>query len=103
MINLRARFGLQRLNYDNRTRLVVINTDSRVVGFIVDTAREFLAIPTASIHPPPEKLTNLSGKYLQGVAQLPHRLILILNVQEILKLSNLDSITTTPDALVKQG
>lgn len=84
VINLRKRFGLQPTIHDTKTRLVVVNMDSRIVGLIVDTAREFLAIPSASIHPPPEKISTLSGQYLQGVAQMRERLILILKIEEIL-------------------
>ncbi len=46
-ISLRARFGFERVPHDLRTRLVVVRSDGRVVGLIVDSAREFAAIPPA--------------------------------------------------------
>lgn len=85
-LNLRTRFGFDRIDRDLRSRLVVINTGSRVVGMIVDTAREFIKIPTDSIEPPPEALTGLSGKYLEGIATINERPILILNLDAVLDL-----------------
>ena len=85
-LNLRTRFGFARIERDLRSRLVVINTGTRVVGLVVDTAREFLKIPAESIEPPPEALTGLSGKYLEGVATVGKRPILILNLDAVLDL-----------------
>ncbi|MBD2483231.1 chemotaxis protein CheW [Planktothrix sp. FACHB-1365] len=83
-INLRVRFGLEKTSYNLRTRLIVIHSHHRTVGLIVDTAREFIAIPEQTIQPPPEGISNLSGRYLAGIATLGQRVILILNVEELL-------------------
>ena len=85
-LNLRTRFGFEKIERDLRSRLVVINTGRRVVGLIVDTAREFLKIPAESIEPPPEALTGMSGQYLEGVAAIGERLILVLNLESVLDL-----------------
>ena len=85
-LNLRKRFAFERIERDLRSRLVVINTGARVVGLVVDTAREFIRIPTESIGPPPEALTGLSGRYLEGVATIGERMILILNLEAVLDL-----------------
>lgn len=85
-LNLRTRFGFDRIERSLRSRLVVINTGSRVVGMIVDTAREFIKFSTESIEPPPEALTGLSGKYLEGVATIGERPVLILNLDAVLDL-----------------
>jgi len=85
-LNLRTRFGFEKIERDLRSRLVVINTEKRVVGLIVDTAREFLKISPESIEPPPEALTGLSGDYLEGIATIGERMILILNLDAVLDL-----------------
>ena len=85
-LNLRTRFGFDTIERSLRSRLVVINTGSRVVGLMVDTAREFIKIAEESIVPPPEALTGLSGKYLEGVVTIGERLILVLNLDAVLDL-----------------
>lgn len=85
-LNLRVRFGLDKIERDLRSRLVVINTGNRVVGLIVDTAREFLKISSESIEPPPDALTGLTGEYLEGIATIGERMILILNLNAVLDL-----------------
>ena len=85
-LNLRTRFGFARIERELRSRLVVVNTGTRVVGLVVDTAREFLKIPIESIEPPPDALTGLSGYYLEGIATIGERMILILNLDAVLDL-----------------
>jgi purine-binding chemotaxis protein CheW len=85
-LNLRTRFGFDRIERNLRSRLVVISVGARVVGMIVDTAREFIKIPTESIEPPPEALTGLSGRYLEGIATIDERMILVLNLDAVLDL-----------------
>ena len=87
-LSLRARFGLERIPYDLRSRLVVINNGKRVIGLIVDTAREFINVPTAAIEPPPEAIRGLSGKYLEGIATLNGRMVLVLNLDEVIDLDS---------------
>lgn len=87
-LNLRARFGFERAAYDLGTRLLVVRGDGRTVGLIVDAAREFVSIEPGSIHPPAAALTGLSGRYLEGVANVGDRLILVLNLDEVLNFSD---------------
>jgi purine-binding chemotaxis protein CheW len=87
-LNLRARFGFERAPYDLSTRLLVVRAGSRTVGLVVDAAREFVTIDPAAIHPPATALTGLSGRYLEGVANIGDRLILLLNLEEVLAFSD---------------
>ena len=87
-INLRVRFGFEKIAYSVRTRLIVINTGHRTVGLIADTAREFVSISSNMVQLPPEGLSGLSGRYLTGIAMLGERMVLMLNVEEILNFTN---------------
>jgi purine-binding chemotaxis protein CheW len=83
-LNLRARFGFEKTPYDLSSRLLVVHAAGRSVGLIVDAAREFVSIDPASIQPPNAALTGLSGRYLEGVANIGDRLILVLDLAEAL-------------------
>ena len=83
-INLRARFGFEREPHTTRTRLLVVHVEGRTVGLIVDAAREFASIPDEAIQPPNEALAGTSGRYLQGIASVGGRMVLVLNLAELL-------------------
>ena len=88
-LNLRARFGFPRIAYDLRTRLLVVRHEDRFAGLLVDAAREFTVIPPAAIHPPNEGLRGMSGRYLRGIATMSNRMVLILDLAEVLNLGEM--------------
>jgi purine-binding chemotaxis protein CheW len=88
VINLRARFGFDRVEADARTRLIVVELESRVVALLADSAREFVTIRPDSIQPPGAALAGLSGEYLAGIATIGDRLVLILNVKDVVDAAN---------------
>jgi purine-binding chemotaxis protein CheW len=83
-INLRLRFGFPRQDHTVRSRLIVVEASGRTVGLLVDAAREFRIIPASAIQPPNESISGLSGEYLKGIALLNERLILVLDLKEVL-------------------
>ena len=87
-VNLRTRFGFSRIAYDLRTRLIVVEAEGRMVGLIVDAAREFTTLAGSEIKPPPEAIANLNGDYLEGIANINGRVILVLKLEELLKLAD---------------
>jgi purine-binding chemotaxis protein CheW len=84
-VSLRARFGFPRVAHDVRSRLVIIRAHGRTVGLIVDSAREFANVAPDEIKPLPEGIGGTSGRYLHGIAQKGERLLLIVDVRELLE------------------
>lgn len=95
-VNLRVRFGFEKKPHDLRTRLIVINAKSRAIGMIVDSAREFISIPSSTIQPPNEAISGLKGKYLEGIATLGERIILILSLDEVIDMAEV--MATAPES-----
>jgi purine-binding chemotaxis protein CheW len=83
-INLRTRFGFERAPLDVSSRLLVVNSKGRSVGLLVDACREFMTVPQSAIHPPGEALSGLSAQYVNGVATVNNRLIVLLGLDRLL-------------------
>jgi purine-binding chemotaxis protein CheW len=86
-VNVRARFGFERVPYDVRTRLIVVRAGGRMVGLVVDDAREFVRIAPDTIQLPNDAVAGLSGRYVDGVASVGNRLLLVLNTEHLLNFS----------------
>lgn len=96
VVNLRARFGFERAPFDLRTRLIVVQAGERLIGLVTDAAREFVMIPPAAIQPPNEALAGMSGRYVEGIASMGDRLILVLSLDRILNFA--EALTVGLDA-----
>ena len=94
-INLRLRFGFARAANTLSSRLIIVKVDGRRIGLIVDSAREFRKIPADAIQPPHESIAGLSGSYLAGIAKLGDRVVLLLNMGEVINNGGNEILTPT--------
>jgi purine-binding chemotaxis protein CheW len=97
-VSLRTRFGFERVPHTPRSRLIVTACGGRVVGLIADSAREFVSIPIDAVKPPPNGLSGVSGNYLRGIVTIDDRIILIVNIAELI-----DAVETQQDDAHRTG
>lgn len=84
IIDLRARFGLEDIGYSESTRIIIVNLEELAVGLIVDAAYDVIDIPTDAIEPAPEVIGSVQVDYIEGVAKLADRLLILLNMDKVL-------------------
>ncbi|RAV03532.1 chemotaxis protein CheW [Paenibacillus sp. YN15] len=89
VIDLRGRFGLPEREYTDNSRIVIIAVNDMEVGLIVDSANDVIDLDSDAIQDPPEIVGGVRAKYLQGVAKLGERLLVLLNLQEVLNKSEI--------------
>jgi purine-binding chemotaxis protein CheW len=85
IIDLRKRFGFTSKEYDKNTRIIVVELNGMVVGFIVDAVSEVLRIPKSITEPPPAIVAGIGSEYITAVAKLENRLLILLDLERILK------------------
>ena len=99
MINLRGRIipivdlrlrlkirGGSRSGNDRKTRIMMVEINGHVTGFIVDAVSEVMKVPADQIEPTPHLvMSSIDSQYIKGVIKLPDRLIILLDFHRILK------------------
>lgn len=84
IIDMRKRFGLERKDHDSRTRIIVIDMNGVVTGFVVDSVSEVLRLPRNTIEPPPPVVAGIESDYISGVGKLEDRLLILLDMDSLL-------------------
>jgi purine-binding chemotaxis protein CheW len=84
IIDLRKRFGLETRAHDKHTRIIVIEINNMIVGFVVDSVSEVLRIPANTVEPPPPVVAGLESEYISGVGKLEDRLLILLDLDRLL-------------------
>ncbi len=84
IVDLRARFGLPPREQDKDTRIVVVELEEQVTGFQMDAVKEVIRVEQDVIEPPPELAIGIDTDYLKGVAKLEERLLILLDLEEVL-------------------
>jgi purine-binding chemotaxis protein CheW len=83
IVDLRKRFNLEEKEYDQHTRIVVVDIDNRTIGLIVDAVSEVLRLPSDTIEPPPSLVAGVDAEYIKGVGTLEDRLLILLDLNMI--------------------
>jgi purine-binding chemotaxis protein CheW len=85
IIDLRKRFGLEVKEHDKHTRIIVIEMNNMIVGFVVDAVSEVLRIPADTVEPPPPAVMGgIDSEYISGVGKLEDRLLILLDLDKLL-------------------
>src|SRR5262249_27867011 len=79
VIDLRARFGLDRRENDRGTKWVLIVIAEHVVGLVVDAVTEVFGARTDEIRPTPEVGGNRDLRGISGVARHEGKLTFVLD------------------------
>ena len=93
IIDLRKRFGLFSKPEDKDTRIVVIEINNIIVGFVVDAVSEVLRIPASTVEPPPPVVAGVESDYINGVGKLKDRLLIMLDLDKILSSEDMDMLS----------
>jgi purine-binding chemotaxis protein CheW len=84
VIDLRTRLGLQKLEHDKDTRIIVVELSKSTIGFIVDAVNEVLRIPVSITEAPPEIVAGLDSEFIKSVGKLDDRLLILIDLNKIL-------------------
>ena len=84
VVDLRRHFGLPAADHTRASRIVVVEIGEQVVGIIVDSVSEVLRVNTSTVEPPSPVVAGLESDYLHGIARLPERLVILLDLDRVL-------------------
>jgi purine-binding chemotaxis protein CheW len=84
VVDLRLRFKLGRADYDHLTVMIVLNVGGRVVGIVVDSVCDVVPLTAEQIAPPPAFGSTFDSSYLQGLASVSERMLILVDIEKLL-------------------
>lgn len=84
IIDVRIRFGMPTVEYNERTCIIVVTIEDSEIGLIVDEVAEVLDIPLNHMDSTPKTNKKAKNKYIQGIGKVGDNVIIVLGVANIL-------------------
>jgi purine-binding chemotaxis protein CheW len=84
VVDLRRKLKLGDVVVGRESRIVVVKLDERLIGLLVDGASQVLRVPVSSIEAAPEEVVEIDEQFIRGVAKLEKRLIILIDLQQVL-------------------
>jgi purine-binding chemotaxis protein CheW len=90
VLDVRLRLGIEAREVTATTVVIVVRIpqhgkDPLVVGCVVDAVSDVATIDTAQIRPAPDACGTVESHYLDGVASVDDKLVLLLDVARLLE------------------
>lgn len=84
IVDLRIKFNLDSVIYDQFTVVIILNILERIVGIVVDSVSDVIALSDQSIKPPPEFGSTFDSQYLKGLAAAGERMLILIDIERLL-------------------
>ena len=94
IVDLRIKFNLGDPVYNEFTVTVILNLGKRVVGAVVDTVSDVIALSEDEIRPAPE-FGILAMQYLLGLATVNDRMLILVDIERLMSSTEMALIEQT--------
>jgi purine-binding chemotaxis protein CheW len=84
ILDLRIRLG-QSSEYNAFTVVIVLNVAGRVVGIVVDSVSDVLALGAEEIKPRPEVPAAMDARFITGLGKIGDRMLILLDIEAMIK------------------
>ena len=82
IIDLTKKFNLKESSVQME-KIIIILVNNNLIGLAVKDVKEILRINSDDISDPPEITKNIDKNYVEGIARLDERLLILLDVESI--------------------
>ncbi|MBP7652175.1 chemotaxis protein CheW [Candidatus Dependentiae bacterium] len=93
VVDLKKKFSIKYQENPKDIRFIVVEIEKKVIGFQVDKVKEVISIPLNLIDPTPSIVSGISQNYIEGVARINDRLIILLNIEKLLSEKELEKLS----------
>jgi purine-binding chemotaxis protein CheW len=84
IVDLRIKFALGDVTYDEFTVVIILNVSDRVIGIVVDSVSDVISLPTESIRPAPEFAAALDTGYIMGLGTIEQRMLILMHIEKLM-------------------
>jgi purine-binding chemotaxis protein CheW len=96
VIDLRLRFGIDAMDYTERTCIIVVEIEGTVgtvqLGIVVDSVSEVLNIKGEDVEETPTFGTKLNTDYILGMAKIENSVKILLDIDKVLRSDEVEAL-----------
>ncbi len=90
VVEVRRRFNLQDIEYDDRTCIIVVKVNNISIGLIVDEVAEVMDIPESDRAPSPPTNKGSHSRFIQSIGKVGNQVKILLDIYKLLYEENVN-------------
>lgn len=92
IVDMRIKFKLGNITYDEFTVVIILNIAKRVVGMVVDGVSDVLTLTPEQIKPAPEFGGTFDTQYLLGLGTVDDRMLILVDIEKLMVSTDMELI-----------
>lgn len=89
IVDLRIKFNLPSVEYNEFTVVIILNVAGRVVGIVVDGVSDVIMLKAEQIKPAPAFSADMETNHLIGLGTLDDRLLILMDIERLMSGSDM--------------
>jgi purine-binding chemotaxis protein CheW len=94
IVDLRIKFNLGKVEYDEFTVVIILSLSGRVVGIVVDGVSDVMALKEEQIRDVPSLVTSINTKYIVGLATVEEQMFILVDIEKLMSSEEMELIET---------
>jgi len=92
IVDMRIKFGLGNVTYNNLTVVIILNVANRVVGMVVDGVSDVIALTAEQLKAAPEFSGTMDTQYITGLGTVDDRMIIVVDIEKLMTSRDMDLV-----------
>jgi purine-binding chemotaxis protein CheW len=84
IVDMRIKFNLGEPTYDQFTVVIILNIRGRVVGMVVDSVSDVIALTPDQVRAAPEMGSAVNSDYLTGLGTIEERMLILIDIDKLM-------------------
>lgn len=84
VVDMRVKLQLARADFNEFTVMIVLNVAGRVVGMVVDSVSDVVALTPEQIRPAPEFGAAVGAQFLTGIGTVNERMLILIDIERMI-------------------
>lgn len=92
IVDLRIKFRLSEARYDATTIVIILNLSQKMIGIVVDSVSDVIALPLDGIREAPRFGSAINTEFISGMVSVDDRMLIVVDILRLMSSSDLQLI-----------
>jgi len=96
IVDLRIKFNLGNVAYDEFTVVIILNLRGRVVGMVVDGVSDVMSLQSGQIRAVPDIVASIDTRFITGLATVEEKMFILVDIEQLMnseEMELMDAVT----------
>lgn len=92
IVDLRIKLNIGTPSYNDTTVVIIANSNSRTIGFVVDSVTDVTLLAASDIKPVPDMGVSQVTEYVTGLGVVGERTLILADVDKLVQVDQVETI-----------